>query len=354
MKIMTEPLGWENWSKVYLNKKNKKRASLERYGLRNLHTVASLDFIVSKVESLYFNNMPGVSVSASSIWIDGTPQAKFTTDEGKTLNCELADLLFIIREVDNKNTVKNVRAVLLQGKCSEKNHLLPDGPSTEKERKLLESINRNETLTLYPGTKTSGNAIGEYKLGGHLSGLADCAKYLIMPKYERWNYKTSDDIAPYVIGWPQSLSSKSLGTTTNYIDSIISEMLISKTMGKNLKFAVGNKVDTNCEWSKMIDDLLTSYNPITMKGYDCQRRVYESTNNFQSDYKGLNLVLGGDIKLSNRFFYYHIDSSVAGYINYFRRIILNNIAQHTGPVISTILIYIKHQEEEILRPISRS
>ncbi|MGK3435539.1 hypothetical protein ACSLOO_28220, partial [Klebsiella pneumoniae] len=41
--------------------------------------------------------------------------------------------------------------------CSEKNNLLPDGPSTEKERKLLESVNREELLTLYPGTKASGN-----------------------------------------------------------------------------------------------------------------------------------------------------------------------------------------------------
>ncbi len=27
--MMTEPLSWERWRKVYLNKKNKKRASLE-------------------------------------------------------------------------------------------------------------------------------------------------------------------------------------------------------------------------------------------------------------------------------------------------------------------------------------
>lgn len=49
---MAEPFSWENWRKVYLHKKIK-RASLERYGLRNLHSIASLDLIVSKVHELY-------------------------------------------------------------------------------------------------------------------------------------------------------------------------------------------------------------------------------------------------------------------------------------------------------------
>ncbi len=48
--MMTEPLSWESWSKVYLNKKHKKRASLERWGLRNLHSVETLDHIVSEVK----------------------------------------------------------------------------------------------------------------------------------------------------------------------------------------------------------------------------------------------------------------------------------------------------------------
>jgi hypothetical protein len=87
----------------------------------------------------------------------------------------------------------------ITGQVLRKNNLLPDGPSTEKERKLLESINREEMLTLYPGTKASGNEIGMYKLGGYEPGLADCAKYLMMPKYEAWNYKPPENTDPYVI-----------------------------------------------------------------------------------------------------------------------------------------------------------
>ncbi|MDM3684686.1 hypothetical protein [Proteus mirabilis] len=174
---MIEPLSWKNWERVYLNKKNNKRASLERYGLRNLHTVASLNFIVLKIREEFSKKLgkEKVSINARSIWIDGTPQAKFKTKDGDSLNCELADLLFIIHEINIDNTTKNCRAVLLQGKCSEKQNLLPNGRSTEKERKLLESIDRNEFLTLYPGTRANGRVIGQYRLGGKLSD------YLIVP-----------------------------------------------------------------------------------------------------------------------------------------------------------------------------
>lgn len=127
--MMTKPLSWERWRKVYLNKKNKKRASLERWGLRNLHSVEALDHIVSEVKTTYLNNNPYIKVSANSVWVDGTPQAKFTvskyenvknssTSYGNTnqvslkarkdevLNCELADLLFIFNEFNSQNGFK--------------------------------------------------------------------------------------------------------------------------------------------------------------------------------------------------------------------------------------------------------
>ncbi len=254
--MMMNPLSWENWSEVYLNKKYNKRASLERWGLRNLHSVETLDHIVSEVKKKYLNNNPHIKVTANSVWVDGTPQAKFTVTNYKrvygslsaisgnatqpnvrpgkdeVLNCELADLLFIFNEFDNQNGFKRVRAVLLQGKCADKNNVLPDGPSTEKERKLLESVNRNKDLILYPGTKASGAAIGSYTLGGNTPGLADCAKYLMMPKHEKWNYKAPKNTDPYVIGWPESLTSKSLGVTSNYLDAVIHEMLQSQSMEK--------------------------------------------------------------------------------------------------------------------------
>jgi len=385
--MMAEPLSWESWSKVYLNKKHKKRASLERWGLRNLHSVETLDHIVSEVKKRYLNNNPYINVSANSVWVDGTPQAKFTvskyenvnnsptsydntnqvslkTRKDEVLNCELADLLFIFNEFNSQNDFKKVRAVLLQGKCSEKNNLLPDGPSTEKERKLLESVNREELLTLYPGTKASGKEIGMYKLGGDDPGLADCAKYLMMPKHEEWNYKSPENTGPYVIGWPGNSSSKSLGVTKNYLDAVIDEMLTSKTMGREVKFKDAD-IDRTCEWSKMIDDLLTSYHGVTMKGYDHQRRFYKSSGYIPGHIKGLSLM-NDDVSLFSLlqmdyddFIWYYID--LYDYFERkhgvrFERFIhkelgkyLNSDISEQGPIISTIIVNIDYHEGEFSR-----
>lgn len=385
--MMTEPLSWENWSKVYLNKKHKKRASLERWGLRNLHSVETLDHIVSEVKRKYLKNNPYINVSANSVWVDGTPQAKFTvskyenvnnssTSYGNTnqvslkarkdevLNCELADLLFIFNEFNSKNDFKKVRAVLLQGKCSEKNNLLPDGPSTEKERKLLESINREELLTLYPGTKASGKEIGMYKLGGDEPGLADCAKYLMMPKYEAWNYKPPENTDPYVIGWPENSASKSLGVTKNYLDAVIDEMLTSQKMGREVKFKNGD-IDRTCEWSKMIDDLLTSYHGVTMKGYDRQRRFYNSSGYIPDHIERLILMSDDGILFSllpmnydefvrfygDRYDYFEKKHGiwVEGFIQKKPGKYSNLVISEPGPIISTITVNIDYHEGEFFR-----
>lgn len=374
--MMAEPLSWENWSKVYLNKKHKKRASLERWGLRNLHSVETLDHIVSEVKKTYLNNNPYINVSANSVWVDGTPQAKFTvskyehvnnssTSNGNTnqvsikarkdevLNCELADLLFIFNEFNSQNGFKKVRAVLLQGKCSEKNDFLPDGPSTAKERKLLESVNREKLLTLYPGTKASGNEIGKYTLGGDEPGLADCAKYLLMPKYEKWNYKSPEKTDPYVIGWPENSSSKSLGVTKNYLDAVIDEMLMSQRMGREVKFK-NDAIDRTCQWSKMIDDLLTSYDGVTMKGYDCQKRIYKSSGDIPAQIKGLGL-LTNDIRPLN-FLQAHYDDVSKHFGMQLERLIrddyedfINYFFSKQGPIISTITVNIDYHEGEFPR-----
>ncbi|CAH6332970.1 hypothetical protein [Pantoea agglomerans] len=386
--MMTNPLSWENWSKVYLNKKHNKRASLERWGLRNLHSVETLDHIVSEVKKIYLNNNPHIKVSANSVWIDGTPQAKFTVSNYKrvynnsptisgnatqpnlklsrneVLNCELADLLFIFNEFNSQNDFKRVRAVLLQGKCSDKNNLLPDGPSTEKERKLLESVNRNEKLTLYPGTKAFGKAIGSYTLGGNAPGLADCAKYLMMPKYETWSYNTPNYVDPYVTGWPVNSSNKSLGTTTNYLEAIIKEMLKHGTMGKDVKIQNG-VIDRSCAWSRMIHDLLTSYVGVTMKGYENQKRVYTSSGHAPDYINSLGLTINSQQWLAywsqtkHEHFnmynsYFHalrwIERECHFYMRRWNYCLRNNIPfEKPGPVISTITVNIDYHEGEPVR-----
>ncbi|TWD33883.1 MULTISPECIES: lysogenic conversion protein [unclassified Pantoea] len=373
---MTNPLSWKKWSEVYLNKKHNKRASLERWGLRNLHSVETLDHIVSEVKTKYLNNNPHIKVTANSVWVDGTPQAKFTVSNYKrvygslsaisgnatqpnvrpgkdeVLNCELADLLFIFNEFDNQNSFKRVRAVLLQGKCADKNNVLPDGPSTEKERKLLESVNRNKELTLYPGTKASGADIGSYTLGGNTPGLADCAKYLMMPKHEKWNYKAPKNTDPYVIGWPESLTSKSLGVTSNYLDAVIHEMLQSQSMGKEVKFDNG-AIDRTCEWSKMIDDLLTSYQSVTMKGYNCQRRFYNSSGDIPDIINGLSLMTH---HLNSLRFLSHEEHFILRrwprHKKYWQprfENLVNFVLSGQGPIISTITVNVDYHEGEYIR-----
>ncbi len=373
---MTNSLSWKKWIEVYLNKKHNKRASLERWGLRNLHSVETLDHIVSEVKTKYLNNNPHIKVTANSVWVDGTPQAKFTVSNYKrvygslsaisgnatqpnvrpgkdeVLNCELADLLFIFNEFDNQNSFKRVRAVLLQGKCADKNNVLPDGPSTEKERKLLESVNRNKELTLYPGTKASGADIGSYTLGGNTPGLADCAKYLMMPKHEKWNYKAPKNTDPYVIGWPESLTSKSLGVTSNYLDAVIHEMLQSQSMGKEVKFDNG-AIDRTCEWSKMIDDLLTSYQSVTMKGYNCQRRFYNSSGDIPDIINGLSLMTH---HLNSLRFLSHEEHFILRrwprHKKYWQprfENLVNFVLSGQGPIISTITVNVDYHEGEYIR-----
>ncbi|MNG89082.1 hypothetical protein D3C79_479370 [compost metagenome] len=343
---MIEPFSWENWRKVYLHKKNKKRASLERYGLRNIHSIASLDVIVSKVNDLYLENKEEAFVNAISVWVDGTPQAKFTTIDGFVLNCELADLLFIVREIDDKNTTKNFRAVLLQGKCSEKHDLLPSGPSTEKERQLLESIDRDKYLTLYPGTRAYGKIIGKYKLGGDVIGLTDCAKFLIMPKKECWNYKTPDSISPYVIGWPEKPSSKHLINTENYLDSILRGMIISKDMGKEVKLLDEKRIDRHCEWSKMIHELLSNYLPVTMKGYNCQRRVYKSSSFDYNMPEALTLINNNYCDAISK---HDCGKIPSGQERFHLHLGLNILCNYSGPVISTVFIQVKKKEGKVIR-----
>ena len=267
--------------------------------------------------------------------------------------------MFIFNEFNSQNGFKKVRAVLFQGKCSEKNNLLPDGPSTEKERKLLESVNREEQLILYPSTKASGKEIGMYKLGGDKPGLADCAKYLMMPKYEAWNYKPPENTDPYVIGWPENSSSKSLGVTNNYLDAVIDEMLKSQTMGREVKFKNGD-IDRTCEWSKMIDDLLTSYHGVTMKGYDRQRRFYKSSGYIPDHIKGLSLMSDDARLLSHlhmdyddfvRYYGELYDYLVKKYGVRYERLIQEKLWQYLilviseqGPIISTITVNIDYHE----------
>lgn len=66
-KTLIELFSLENWSKVYLNEKRHKQVSLERYNMRNIYPVTSLDFITYKTNNLSLEKNKSAIVSAESI-----------------------------------------------------------------------------------------------------------------------------------------------------------------------------------------------------------------------------------------------------------------------------------------------
>jgi hypothetical protein len=208
-------------------------------------------------------------VSVGSIWIDGTPQAKAQTQSGATVKCELADLLFLLEERDPSGKIKKETALLIQGKATPTFNKLPSGKSTQKERQLLEWMNRSKPLELYKDTKASKNSkIGTYLLSSNICGLSDCSRYLLMP-----NSLISPairTIAPFQIGWPNPNNSHFLKSPRGIVEAI-QRMALFSDIGKEV-------IDpTKCEWSRLVNDLCGTYKKIVMKGYGGQLRIISSS-----------------------------------------------------------------------------
>lgn len=174
--------GWINWNRLH----TQQVAGLlphgrEREALKFLHRRSSLSVLAARVAA----QSPGLVVQAESIWVDGTPQTTFTDSAGKVANCELADLLLIVRKEETNGTLLSERALLLQAKITPKSNRLTSGSSTKLERRLLEKVNRLIPLHLHRDTART-NLINTYLLGAEASGAAiglnDCARYLLAPK----------------------------------------------------------------------------------------------------------------------------------------------------------------------------
>lgn len=248
------PDEWAFWYHVEDYKKTKRLRSLERAALAQLHCPITLDYLAHRVATSYAAAGVPVHTTVESVWIDGTPQASGTTVFGKTVNCELADLLYLVDERDLANNLITRRGLLLQGKLADRQDVLLGGPSTTKERDLLESLDTRDALVLYRDTKRT-NRIGSYQFKpGALTdyrGMEDCSRYLMMPKsLSQW--RTQRLLSPLAVGWPPRRTEAKLGSVRR-LPQVIEDMGFAAKQGK----PVSNPL--TCGWSRMVYDLLAKY-----------------------------------------------------------------------------------------------
>jgi hypothetical protein len=238
--------------------------------LHNKHTLAELAKNII-IHNKLKNNINSI-VNVSSIWVDGTPQAHGIARNNK-IKCELADLLYIVEEKDTHGNELSKKALLLQGKTSHKFNKIDSGNSTKKERALFEKLDRSKTLTLRSGVSDSSSIIGSYLLGGELlEGLSDCAKFLLMPKKERWK-SNKYDYFPFHVTWPKHEKYTDMEFGLSLTDTTIN-------MTKNGEHGKPILNPRHCEWSRLVTDLENNYKYIIMNGYDHQNRI----NNFRSSF----------------------------------------------------------------------
>lgn len=255
------PNEWDFWQHIENYKKTKKLRSLERAALAQLHCPITLDYFALRVAAAYVAAGIPVHSMVESVWIDGTPQASGTTVSKKTVNCELADLLYLVDERDLSNNLVKRRGLLLQGKLANQQDVLLGGPSTTKERNLLECLDTRAAMDLYRDTKRT-NSIGCYQfkpgaLSGY-TGLEDCARYLIMPKsLSQWRKRQV--FSPLAVGWPPLRTQSKLGPLRR-LPQVIENMGVAATEGKSV-------IDPSvCEWSRMVYDLLANYETPPLPG----------------------------------------------------------------------------------------
>lgn len=274
-----EPFGWKQWSSLYRAFKISKRHSIERYGLSYLHSDCALDGLAHVIAKILKENGKRCEVSIESIWVDGTPQAEAKMPSGCLIKCELADLLFILQETNQANSTISETGLLIQGKATPKYNKLTSGNSTKKERQLLEGMDRSQPITLYRGTSANKNSvIGTYILNGVSTGLGDCSRYLLMPKSAAWippplllhYYPAIYYYAPFQVGWPKDKTSPYLQSPQCITESF-KQMALLKNIGKNIIYP------SNCEWSRMVNDLRGNYLNTQMAGYGGQPRINNSS-----------------------------------------------------------------------------
>lgn len=274
--------GWGRWLREASDFKKFGQPSMERWFLRYFHSEHALEEIAWLLRPFLATFHSEVSIK--SVWIDGTPQATGTTLSGKAVKCELADLLYIVQEVDTNNTVLCRRGILLQAKIAKSFAKLCGGRSTSKERDLLECLDRRVPLCLFKDTAGKlpiGTVCGkkpEYIFTNispsssrppPSNGLSDCAAYLLIPKQDFslaawWP-------SPFLVGWPCSRM-----TSIIYPPWSFGESVIGLYKGPALGMQVLDvQQASKCDWSRMVWDLLGHYKDVVMNTGDNRPRIRE-------------------------------------------------------------------------------
>jgi len=230
----------------------------EREVLKFLHRRSSLDVLARKIARL----APGFFVKVESVWVDGTPQAAFTDVSGKNYNCELADLLLLVRREQPNGVLVVERGLLVQAKITPRHSRLTSGNSTKLERRLLERVDRLLPMQLYRDTQLN-SLLGAFTLGltasGSAFGLKDCARFLLAPKFANWIAMWTLR-APYQVGWPCKFSSPFLKKPIGFVEAIL-RVGVTGQLGK----VVG--VPGTNGWSNIVAAIRGAYTGKIMPGY---------------------------------------------------------------------------------------
>lgn len=260
---------YSDWHYWFWVKRLKKGRSLERWALRHLHQRDYLNLLAERIiDANKFRRRPCL-VQVNSIWIDGTPQAHGIA-RTKKIKCELADLLYIVEELNHKGDVICKKGMLIQGKNTVHPRKIDSGNSTKKERALFEKLDRNNELVLKAGVNNSSKEIGTYLLDSNVKfGLSDCARFLLMPKHRCWIYDKFIECPPFHVTWPKKETSNEMVSGKSLSEAIL-DMYNGSSLGK--KIIAPDK----CDWSRMVLDLENKYKGVEMKGYDRQKRHYSS------------------------------------------------------------------------------
>ena len=260
---------YSDWQYWFWIKRLKKGRSLERWALRHLHHRNYLNLLAERVIDFNRLHHRPCSVRVNSIWIDGTPQATAKA-RAKEVKCELADLLYIVEELDHKGDRIGRKGILVQGKNTVHPGKIDSGNSTRKERVLFEKLDRRYELALKTGVSKASKLIGEYFLDSTVKeGLSDCARFLLMPKMRCWFYDYILNCSPFHVTWPKRETSNEMVVGQSLTETVM-EMYSGTNVGK--KIIAPNM----CEWSRMVLDLENGYKGVEMKGYDRQKRHYSS------------------------------------------------------------------------------
>ena len=264
----TSPFSWAYWRALHGDFKTSGWRSQERWQLAYLHSKLTLEEMAQEVLKGFAAASRPATVSVQSIWIDGTPQVTGFLPDGSALaQCELADLLFIVNQMDPSGAVLHRTGLLLQGKTAKRHNTLPSNHSTKKERLLLEGLNRSKPLSVFRDVNLR-SPIGSYSFGGAM-GLRDCARYLMMAKTVQWGCPLCAPLAPLQIGWPKTRATSSLDPTTGFVDAM-RQLATTGAVGRLIQ---DKGPSLTCEWSRLVWDLLGDYEPVEMQGYGGQARV---------------------------------------------------------------------------------